>query len=101
METIQTQDSREEQYNSMLKAFVMIEEADKLCIKNTLQAVADGRIMDLEISSMLLTNRLFTQACRLELFSLKDLLLTQEQINNFDRALDMKEILEEEKKTES
>ena len=45
---------------------------------------------------MLLVNRLFTQACRLQIFSLKDLLLTQEQINNFDRALDMKEILEKE-----
>jgi phosphate:Na+ symporter len=59
--------------------------------------VAEGRIKELEISSMLLVNRLFTQACRLQIFSLKDLLLSQEQIGSFDRALDMKEILEEEK----
>jgi phosphate:Na+ symporter len=50
---------------------------------------------------MLLVNRLFTQACRLQIFSLKDLLLSQEQINNFDRALDMKEIIDEEKGKES
>jgi phosphate:Na+ symporter len=97
MKGIQKLEHREEQYNSLLKAFVKIEDADNLCINETIQAVADGKIQELEISSMLLVNRLFTQACRLQIFSLKDLLLAQEQINNFDRALDMKEILEEEK----
>ena len=80
-----------------MKAFVKIEEADKKCITETINEVAESRIQELEISSLLLVNRLFTQACRLQIFSLKDLLLTQEQINNFDRALDMKEIIDEEK----
>jgi phosphate:Na+ symporter len=101
MRGIQGQESKEDQYHSLLKAYVKIEEADKLCINETVKAVAEGRIQELEISSMLLVNRLFTQACRLQIFSLKDLLLSQEQINNFDRALDMKEILEEEKGKES
>ncbi len=98
---IQKQESKEEQYHSLLKAFVKIEEADKLCVNDTVKVVAEGRIQELEISSMLLVNRLFTQACRLQIFSLKDLLLSQEQINNFDRALDMKELIEEEKGKES
>ncbi len=97
MKAIQKLESSEEQYHSLLKEFVKIEEADKKCINETISAVAEGRIHELEISSMLLVNRLFTQACRLQIFSLKDLLLTHEQINNFDRALDMKEILEEGK----
>jgi phosphate:Na+ symporter len=101
MNEILDQESKEEQYHGLLKAFVRIEEADKLCVNETLKAVAEGRIKDLEISSMLLVNRLFTQACRLQIFSLKDLLLTQEQIANFDRALDMKEIIEEEKEKKS
>ena len=101
MSGIQGLDNKEEQYHSLLKAFVKIEEADKLCISDTMKAVTEGRIQELEISSMLLVNRLFTQACRLQIFSLKDLLLIQEQINNFDRALDMKEILDEEKVKES
>jgi len=101
MKAIQNLENREEQYHALLKAFVKIEEADKICINDTLKAVAGGRIQELQISSMLLVNRLFTQACRLQIFSLKDLLLSQDQINNFDRALDMKEILEEEKGKES
>ena len=69
MKAIWMHDSREEQYHHLLKTFVKIEEADKLCIKDTLKAVAEGRIKELEISSMLLVNRLFTQACRLQIFS--------------------------------
>ncbi|MBW2485263.1 MAG: Na/Pi cotransporter family protein [Deltaproteobacteria bacterium] len=101
MKGIQKLENREEQYHILLKTFVKIEEADKRCIKQTISAVAEGRIQELEISTMLLVNRLFTQACRLQIFSLKDLLLTQEQISNFDRALDMKEIIEEEKLKEA
>jgi len=97
MKGIQEQEDREEQYHNLLKAFVKIEEADKRCVNETISAAAEGRIQELEISSLLLVNRLFTQACRLQIFSLKDLLLSQEQINNFDRALDMKEIIEAEK----
>jgi phosphate:Na+ symporter len=97
MGSIQKLLDKEEQYENLLKVFVKIEEDDKLCVNETLRAVAEGKIQELEISSMLLVNRLFTQACRLQIFSLKDLLLSQELINNFDRALDMKEVLEEEK----
>ena len=98
MRGIQKKEDREEQYHDLLKTFVKIEEADKRFINETISASAEGRIQELEISSLLLVNRLFTQACRLQIFSLKDLLLTQEQINNFDRALDMKEIIDAEEK---
>jgi phosphate:Na+ symporter len=50
----------------------------------------------MEIASLLLVNRLFTQACRMQVFGLKDLLLTQAQVADFDRALDMKELVDEQ-----
>lgn len=90
-------ENKEEQYHSLLKSFVHVEETDKRFINDTMTAVAEKKIQEIEISSLLLVNRLFTQACRLQVFSLKDLLLTQEQIADFDRALDMKQIMEEEK----
>ena len=61
-----------------------------------MKAVSEGKVRELEISSLLLVNRLFTQACRLQIFSMKDLLLSPEQISDFDRAMDMKEMVEEE-----
>ena len=33
----------------------------------------------------------------MQVFGLKDLLLTQEQINDFDRAMDVKDLMDEEK----
>ena len=82
----------------MLAAFAQIEEADNRFIKNTLKAVTEKKIQEMEIASLLLVNRLFTQSCRMQIYSMKDLLLSQEQINNFDRAMDIKEIMDAEKK---
>ena len=89
-------ESKEEQYRELLKTFVHIEQDDKKFIRQTLDAVSTKKIEDMEIASLLLVNRLFTQACRLEIFGLKDLLLTQEQINDFDRAMDVKDLIDEE-----
>ncbi|HBI16033.1 MAG TPA: sodium:phosphate symporter [Desulfobulbaceae bacterium] len=90
-------ETKEEQYRELLKAFVHIEETDKKFIRETMDAVSASRIHDMEIASLLLVNRLFTQACRLQVFGMKDLLLSHEQINDFDRAMDVKDIMDEEK----
>lgn len=88
--------SKEEQYRELLKAFVHVEQADKKFIRQTMDAVSAKKIEDMEIASLLMVNRLFTQACRLEVFGLKDLLLTHDQINDFDRAMDVKDLMDEE-----
>jgi phosphate:Na+ symporter len=98
MGRILAMDDRESQYRSLLATFVQIEAADNWFIKNTLNAVAARKIQEMEIASLLLVNRLFTQSCRMQIYGMKDLLLSQEQVNNFDRAMDIKEIMEEEKK---
>ena len=81
-------DDKEAQYQSLLKAFGQIEAADNLFIKNISTAVSDQNIPEIEIASLLLVNRLFTQSCRMQIYSMKDLILSQEQINDFDRAMD-------------
>lgn len=60
--------------------------------------MAEQKIQEMEIASLLLVNRLFTQSCRMQIYNMKDLLLSQEQVNNFDQVLDIKEIMDEEKK---
>jgi phosphate:Na+ symporter len=94
---LNTQD-QEGQYRRLLATFVQIEEADNHFIKNTLNAVAEKNIQEMDIASLLLVNRLFTQSCRMQIYSMKDLLLSQEQISKFDRAMDAKEIMDAEKK---
>ena len=72
---------QEGQYRSLLTTFVQIEAADNRFIKNTLNAVAEQKIQEMEIASLLLVNRLFTQSCRMQIYSMKDLMLSQEQVN--------------------
>ena len=88
MGRIQQMTTREDQYRSLLTTFAQIEEGDKRFIRETMEAVSTGQVQEMEISTLLLVNRLFTQACRLQIFSLKDLLLSQEQISEFDREMD-------------
>ncbi len=101
MKSLRALESSEEQYRELLKIFLHIEEADKGFIRETMAAVAENKIQGVEIASLLLVNRLFSQGCRLQVFALKDLLLSPEQITDFDRALDMKELIEEEQARES
>jgi phosphate:Na+ symporter len=88
MGRILTLEEKEAQYRSLLAAFAQIEEADNRFIRNTLKAVTDKKIQEMEIASLLLVNRLFTQSCRMQIYGLKDLLLAQEHISNFDSAID-------------
>ena len=98
MSRILNMEDKEGQYRSLLNSFAQIEEADNLFIRNTLSAVAEQKIHEMEIASLLLVNRLFTQSCRMQIYGMKDLLLSQEQVDNFDRAMDVKEVMVEEKK---
>lgn len=90
MSRILGMEDREDQYRSLLTAFAQIEEADNRFIRNTLKAVAEKKIQEMDIASLLLVNRLFTQSCRMQIYGMKDLLLSHEQVNKFDRAMDGK-----------
>ncbi|WP_419656136.1 putative Na+/Pi-cotransporter [Desulfosarcina variabilis str. Montpellier] len=81
-------EDKEEQYRGLLAAFGHIEAADNGFIKNTLDAVAEKKIQEIEIASLVLVNRLFTQSCRMQIYGMKDLLLTHEQVVHFDHAVD-------------
>ncbi|MBW6520694.1 MAG: Na/Pi symporter [Desulfoarculaceae bacterium] len=87
---------QEEQYRKLLQTIVHVEESDKKFVRDTIKAVSENRIKEMEIASLLLVNRLFSQACRLQVFSIKDFMLNSEQIKEFDRVLDMKEVMDEE-----
>jgi phosphate:Na+ symporter len=91
MGRIRQMKNREDQYRSLLTTFSQIEEADEQFIKETMNAVSTEQVQEMETSTLLLVNRLFTQACRLQIFSLKDILLSQEQINDFDREMDRRD----------
>ena len=92
MSHILQSESSKNQYQGLMAVFAHVEKADNLFINNVTKAVSDQRIQEIEISSLLLVNRLFTQSCRMQVYSMKDLLLSQEQVDRFDQEMDKKEL---------
>lgn len=86
---------QEKQHQSLLKMAMQIEEEDKRFVSTVMKLAAEKNIHELEISSLLMANRLFSQSCRLQVFALKDLLLKEKEISDFDRAMDAKETPQE------
>lgn len=84
-------ENMEEVYKNLMTTFMETESADKRFIKNTTAAVKTHKIQELEIASLVLVNRLFNQSCKMQIYSLKDLLLSEEQISHFDIAMDISE----------
>ncbi len=88
MNSVLQAEDQEEQYRQLLKIFMLIEDKDSRFIKKTMDAVMAKTIHEMEIASLLLVNRLFNQSFRMQVFSLKDLLLTEDQAVMFDKALE-------------
>jgi phosphate:Na+ symporter len=86
---------QEKQHQSLLKMAMQIEDEDKQFVSTVMKLAAEKNINELEISSLLMANRLFSQSCRLQIFALKDLLLKEKEISDFDRAMDAKETPQE------
>jgi phosphate:Na+ symporter len=83
-----TLDGKDDQCEKLLTTFAAVEENDKKFIRETMKAISEDQIQEIEISTLWLVNRLFTQACRMQIFSTKDLFLSQKKIHDFDRALE-------------
>ncbi|WP_339135032.1 MAG: Na/Pi symporter [Candidatus Electrothrix sp. GW3-4] len=86
----------QEQYRILLRTVIHIEQQDAQFLSTVMELAAAKDIDEREISSLLMANRLFSQSCRLQVFALKDLLLRKEEIKEFDHAMEMKELLDEE-----
>ncbi|RWX52034.1 phosphate:Na+ symporter [Candidatus Electrothrix marina] len=92
----ETMGDHQEQYRILLRTVIHIEQQDAQFLSTVMELAAAKDIDEREISSLLMANRLFSQSCRLQIFALKDLLLRKEEIKEFDHAMDMKELLDEE-----
>ena len=72
-----------------------IGEEDRKFVSLTTQAVANKYIESLSVSTALIANRAFVQSARQILLSIKELFLTEEQIQTFEKIQDIDEIVSE------
>lgn len=78
----------QQQYETFMAQFKRVELEDDQFIKGMVQPSATGECHNMELSTMMLVNRLFTQAGRMMIFSAKDLMLTLEKTQVFDKAIE-------------
>lgn len=76
------------QYATIVKAFANVEQADKLFIQQIVRTSSDNKEQNLDLSTLFLVNRLFSQACRMLIFSMKDVLLSHEKTIAFDKEVE-------------
>ena len=76
------------QYVTIVKAFNHVVRADKLFIQQIVQVSSGNQEENLDLSTLFLVNRLFTQACRMLIFSMKDVLLSHEKTIAFDKEIE-------------
>ncbi|WP_321492956.1 hypothetical protein [uncultured Desulfobacter sp.] len=84
-DTITIHQERDQIFQTISATFKQIEADDNLFIQETVKASAEDASGDMDLSGLLLSNRLFTQAERMLIFSMKDLFLTPEQAQAFDK----------------
>ena len=84
-----TQDSiAQNQHDTIVQIFHKIEQQDNLFITHTVKESTESEFKQTELSTLILVNRLFTQACRMMIFSAKDLLLKSDEAAAFDKAIE-------------
>lgn len=61
--------------NTLEEAFLMVEEEDTAFIRRSSEAIREGELPDVEATTTLMLNRLFTQSFRMIILSLRELLV--------------------------
>lgn len=82
------------------KVLKRLEKDDKKFIKSVTKATSSNKIEDLDISTMLLVNRAFNQSSRQMIFGMKDILLTEIELDFFEKLVDDAEVDENDLETE-
>ncbi len=88
MNSVLTLTDVDAQYDAIIRIFRKVEQLDDEFINHTVQTSCMDTQMERDLSTLFLVNRLFTQACRMLIFSLKDMSLTKEKTEAFDKEIE-------------
>lgn len=77
----------------ILKILKQLKEDDSQFVKLTTQAINSKQIVDINVSTALIVNRAFVQSSRQILLSIRELLLSEEDIIQFERVQDLNDAL--------
>jgi phosphate:Na+ symporter len=91
------EDGKKDKPKAILKTLKQLKDDDRQFVQLAAQAVSSKFIEDINVSTAVIANRAFVQSSRQILLALKELLLTEEEILQFERVQEISEtILENE-----
>jgi phosphate:Na+ symporter len=86
-------ESDEDKPNTILKTLAHLKKDDNQFVSLITHAIKTKQIDDIDISTALIVNRAFVQSSRQLLLTLKELLLTSEEVANFEKVQEMNDAL--------
>ena len=89
------ENGKKNRMKAILRILKQLKEADKHFIALASQAINSKQIHDMELSSIIMANRAFVQSSRQVLLGIRELLLSSEEIQQFDVVQDISDTLEE------
>jgi phosphate:Na+ symporter len=97
IDKIVEENGKKDKTKAILKTLKQLRDGDRQFVQLTTQAIGNKLIEDISVSTALIANRAFVQSSRQILLALKELLLTNEEINQFEQVQEISDtILENE-----
>lgn len=95
IDKIITENGTKDKMKAILMILKLLKEDDKHFIDLASQAINRKQIQDMELSSIIITNRAFLQSSRQVLLAIRELVLNNEEIQQFEVVQDISDTLEE------
>jgi hypothetical protein len=83
------ENEKKDKTKAILKTLKLLKESDANFITLTTQAINSKLIADMHVSNALIVNRAFVQSSRQILLGLREFLLSEEEIRNFETVQDL------------
>jgi hypothetical protein len=93
MDKIIEENGKKDKTKAILKALKQLRDDDREFVQFTTQAISAKLIEDINVSTALMVNRAFVQSSRQILLALKELLLEQDEIVQFEQIQEISDII--------
>lgn len=79
-------DNEDDKTEEIIVLLKQLRDSDREFVKQTTTAIAEQKIKDLEVSTVIIVNRAFLQSSKQVLLGIRELVLTHEELMQFERA---------------
>ncbi len=93
IDKIVEENGKKDKTKAILKTLKQLRDGDRQFVDLTTQAISNKLIEDINVSTAIIANRAFVQSSRQILLALKELLLSEEEANQFDQVQEISDTI--------